>query len=210
MSSSELLVQKFGGTSLADLEGFNASADLIESYSVARRVIVVLSAVKGVTDLLVAAIDTAVEGGDGAHYLEQVIDSERTIIDELKKQGVATPLASEFLEQQQSTLTRREEGIRLLGQCPEETRAKILASGEGFSSRLMVDLLQHRGLSAQWSDTDVLPLANDSWLDSLVDIEAAVPLLAQRLREGARITVLPGFYGRNADGGIQLLGRNGT
>ena len=73
-----------------------------------------------------------------------------------------------------------------------------------------MDLLQHRGLSAQWSDTDVLPLANDSWLDSLVDIEAAVPLLAQRLRDGARITVLPGFYGRNSDGGIQLLGRNGT
>jgi len=210
MSNSELLVQKFGGTSLADLKGFNASADVIESYAHARRVIVVLSAVKGVTDLLLEAIDTAVEGGNGAQYMEQAIDSERSIIDELSKQGVSTPLAGQFLEQQQAMLTRREEGIRLLGQCPNETRARILASGEGFSSRLMVDLLRHRGLSAQWSDTDVLPLANDSWLDSLVDIEAAVPLLAKRLEEGARITVLPGFYGRNADGGIQLLGRNGT
>jgi len=210
MSNSELLVQKFGGTSLADLEGFNASADVIESYAVARRVIVVLSAVKGVTDLLLAAIDTAVEGGNGAQYVEQAIDSERMIIDELSKQDISTPLAGKFLEEQQSTLTRREKGIRLLGQCPDETRAKILASGEGFSSRLMVDLLQHRGLNAQWSDTDVLPLANDSWLDSLVDVEAAVPLLAERLGEGARITVLPGFYGRNANGGIQLLGRNGT
>ena len=210
MSGSKFLVQKFGGTSLADLDGFNASADVIESYAKEQRVIVVLSAVKGVTDLLLAAIDTAVEGGDGAHCLEQAIDNERTIIDGLKKQGISTPLASEFVEQQQSTLIRREEGIRLLGQCPDETRAKILASGEGFSSRLMVDLLQHRGLSAQWSDTDVLPLANDSWLDSLVDIEAAVPLLAQRLKDGARITVLPGFYGRNTDGDIQLLGRNGT
>ncbi len=210
MSDSELLVQKFGGTSLADLKGFNASADVIESYADTQRVIVVLSAVKGVTDLLLATIDTAVEGRSGAQYLEQAIDSERSIIDELSKQGISTPLASEFLVEQQSTLTRREEGIRLLEQCPDESRAKILASGEGFSSRLMVDLLQHRGLSAQWSDTDVLPLANDSWLDSLVDIEASVPLLAERLGEGARITVLPGFYGRNADGGIQLLGRNGT
>jgi aspartokinase/homoserine dehydrogenase 1 len=210
MSDSELLVQKFGGTSLADLKGFNASADVIESYADAQRVIVVLSAVKGVTDLLLATIDTAVEGVSGAQYLEQAIDSERSIIDELSKQGISTPLASEFLVEQQSTLARREEGIRLLEQCPDESRAKILASGEGFSSRLMVDLLQHRGLSAQWSDTDVLPLANDSWLDSLVDIEASVPLLAERLGEGARITVLPGFYGRNADGGIQLLGRNGT
>ncbi len=210
MSSSELLVQKFGGTSLTDLKGFNASADIIESHAVARRVIVVLSAVKGVTDLLEGAIDTAVAGGSGARYLEQAIDSERTIIDELSKQDISTPLASQFLEEQHATLSRREEGIRLLGQCPDETRAKILASGEGFSSRLMVDLLQHRGLSVQWSDTDVLPLANDSWLDALVDIEAAAPLLAERLGKDARIMVLPGFYGRNADGGIQLLGRNGT
>ena len=210
MSNKKLLVQKFGGTSLADLQGFNASADVIESHATGRRVIVVLSAVKGVTDLLLAAIDTAVEGESGAEYLEKAIKSERIIISDLSEQGISTPLASEFLEEQQSTLTRREEGIRLLGQCPDETRAKILASGEGFSSRLMVDLLRHRGLSAQWSDTDVLPLANENWLDSLVDIEAAVPLLKERLEQGARVTVLPGFYGRNADGGIQLLGRNGT
>ena len=210
MNDPELLVQKFGGTSLADLKGFNASADIIESHAAGRRVIVVLSAVKGVTDLLLAAIDTAVEGGNGGHYLDQAIDRERSIIDELSQQGISTPSAANFLEEQRSTLSQREQGIRLLGQCPDETRAKILASGEGFSSRLMADLLRHRGLNVQWSDTDVLPLANDSWLDALVDIEAAIPLLAERLEEGAGITVLPGFYGRNADGGIQLLGRNGT
>ncbi len=210
MNNKELLVQKYGGTSLADLEGFNASADIIQSHATDRRLVVVLSAVKGVTDLLLAIIDTAVEGESGAQYLEQAIDRERSIIDELAAQGIPAPLALEFLDEQQAMLIRREEGIRLLGQCPDETRAKILASGEGFSSRLMVDLLRHRSLDAQWSDTDVLPLANESWLDSLVDIDAAVPLLAERLRGGAQITVLPGFYGRNADGGIQLLGRNGT
>ena len=117
--SNELLVQKFGGTSLADLKGFNASADVIESYAPPRAaVIVVLSAVKGVTDLLLSAIDTAVEGGNGAQYLEQAIDSERSIIDELSKQGISTPLASEFLEEQQSTLTRRVEGIRCSDNAP--------------------------------------------------------------------------------------------
>jgi len=210
MSNSELLVQKFGGTSLADLRGFNASADVIEQYAVKQRVAVVLSAVKGVTDLLLAAIDTAVEGGDGAEHLEKAIESERSVLVDLQKQGVAGLLASEFLEKQQALLKRRVEGILLLGQCPDETRAKILASGEGFSSRLMVDLLQHRGLQAQWSDTDVLPPANDSWLDTLVDIDAAVPLLKERLQSDARVTVLPGFYGRNSEGEIQLLGRNGT
>jgi len=208
--SKKRLVQKFGGTSLADLAGFEASAGVISRYTDEYQVIVVLSAVKGVTDLLLAAIDTAVEGGNGAEHLEQAIIRERSVVQDLAEQGVETPLGSAYLEEQQATLARRVEGIRLLGQCPDETRARILASGEGFSSRLMVDLLNYKGFTAQWSDTDVLPLANEDWLDSLVDTEAAAPLLKDRLEPASQVMVLPGFYGRNAAGGIQLLGRNGT
>ena len=208
--SRKQLVQKFGGTSLADLAGFQASAEVIGRYTDQYQVIVVLSAVKGVTDLLLAAIDTAVEGNDGAVHFEEAISCERSIVEDMAKQGIETPLGSAFLEEQHSVLARRVEGIRLLGQCPDEARARILASGEGFSSRLMVDLLTHQGLRAQWSDTDVLPLANESWLDSLVDIEAAAPLLKDRFAAESQVVVLPGFYGRNAAGDIQLLGRNGT
>jgi aspartokinase/homoserine dehydrogenase 1 len=210
VSNREILVQKFGGTSLADLRGFEASAAVIGQYATDYQVVVVLSAVKGVTDLLLAAIDTAVEGGDGAVHLREAIARERAIVDELGKQGVEMSLAGEFLQDQEAVLGRRIEGIRLLGQCPDEARARILASGEGFSSRLMVDVLNHQGLRAQWSDADVLPLANEDWLDSLIDIEAAAPKLRERLQQDSQVMVLPGFYGRNARGDIQLLGRNGT
>ena len=210
MSNKNILVQKFGGTSLADLRGFEASAEVIGQYASERQVVVVLSAVKGVTDLLLAAIDTAVAGDDGAVHLREAIARERAIVEELGKQDVAMSLAGEFLQDQESVLGRRIEGIRLLGQCPDEARARILASGEGFSSRLMVDVLNHRGFRAQWSDADVLPLANEDWLDSLIDIEAAAPKLQERLEQDSQVMVLPGFYGRNARGDIQLLGRNGT
>jgi aspartokinase/homoserine dehydrogenase 1 len=209
-AAKEILVQKFGGTSLADLRGFEASAGVIAQYVGERQVVVVLSAVKGVTDLLLAAIDTAVAGEDGAVHLREAFARQRAIVEELAAQGVPTPEASAFFAEQEEIVNRRIEGIRLLGQCPDEARARILASGEGFSSRLMVDVLNHQGVRAQWSDADVLPLANEDWLDSLVDIEAAGPLLRQRLQSGSQVLVLPGFYGRNAKGQIQLLGRNGT
>jgi aspartokinase/homoserine dehydrogenase 1 len=204
------LVQKYGGTSLADLRGFDASASIIGQYTDEHRVVVVLSAVKGVTDLLLAAIDTAVAGEDGKPHLDEALRRERAIVEDLAAQGAETPWASEFLEEQDGVLSRMVEGIRLLGQCPDETRARILATGEGFSSRLMVDVLRGRGFDAQWSDTDVLPLADDSWLDSLVDIEAATPRVRERLDADFEVMVFPGFYGRNAEGRIQLLGRNGT
>jgi len=206
----DILVQKFGGTSLADLRGFEASAEVIAQYAGERRVVVVLSAVRGVTDLLLAAIETAVTGDDGAVHLHEAFARQRAIVEELAQRGVATPEASAFFADQEAVLNRRIDGIRLLGQCPDEARARILASGEGFSSRLMVDVLNQRGLRAQWSDTDVLPLANEDWLDSLVDIEAAAPRLRERLRDDSQVMVLPGFYGINAKGQIQLLGRNGT
>ena len=218
-TEKQLLVQKFGGTSLADLAGFEASATVVGRYTDDYQVVVVLSAVKGVTDLLLAAIDTAVEGGDGAEYLEQAIERERAIVDDLAEQGVQTPLGSAFLDEQHATLTRRVEGIRLLGQCPDETRARILASGEGFSSRLMVDLLNHRGYRAQWSDTDVLPLANEDWLDSLVDTDAAAPAKTEAQQAAGQLVngsgKLPGGKGtllRQGDDGFffRVLCNNGA
>ncbi|MDZ4730109.1 MAG: bifunctional aspartate kinase/homoserine dehydrogenase I [Xanthomonadales bacterium] len=205
-----VLVQKFGGTSVADLKGFEASADVIQHHGGDGQVIVVLSAVKGVTDLLLAAIDQSVEGGDGKAALNEALQRQQIVLDEYAAKGIATPLGAAFLQQQKEQLAQRIEGVRLLGQCPDRIRAIILATGEGFSSRLMVDLLMHRGIAAAWSDTDVLPLANEDWLDSLINVDAAGPLLKARLTDAVKVLVLPGFYGRNAAGEIQLLGRNGT
>jgi len=205
-----LLVQKFGGTSLADLTGFRASADVIEHHGGTGQVIVVLSAVKGVTDLLVSAIERAVRGKSGQADADEAVARERAIIEAMRKEGIPAPLGEAFLQEQAEMLAQRIEGVRLLGQCPDRIRARILASGEGFSSRLMTDILQHRGIAAVWTDTHVLPLANEDWLDSLVDIDAAAPLLKACLESEVKVLVLPGFYGRNSAGEIQLLGRNGT
>jgi len=207
-SPRPVLVQKFGGSTLADWAGFEACAGVVERHVEDHRIVVVLSAVKGVTDGLIAAIDTAATGRSPSEALAAVIDSERSVMESAG--GREFPLASEFIEEQETQLAERLEGVRLLRQCPAETRAKILASGEAFSSRLMADLLRQRGLRARWSDTDVLPLADNDWLDSLVDIEAAGLALLDRFDGENDVMVLPGFYGINENGGIQLLGRNGT
>jgi aspartokinase/homoserine dehydrogenase 1 len=205
-----MLVQKFGGTSVADLEGFRASAAVVKSFAQNDRVVAVFSAVAGVTDLLVAAIDAAESGEAYSAHLDGVLAREQSVLKALHKEGVDAPLATDYLEVQGRRLASRLEGVHLLGNCPDEVRAEILASGEGFSSRLMADLLASEGIRVRWSDTHVLPPANDDWLDSLVDQDGAALLLDEAFDDDIDVLVLPGFYCRNASGAVQLLGRNGS
>jgi aspartokinase/homoserine dehydrogenase 1 len=205
-----MLIQKFGGSSLADLQGFTAAAGIIGNASSDEKVVVVLSAMYGVTDLLENAINAAIAGDDYKVVLKSINEKEQGILQKMQSTGWDCPLAAGFLQVQLERLENRLAGVALLEQCPPEVKAELLSSGEGFSSRLMCDLLQAQGFSAQWSDTSVLPPANDSFTDSLVDIEAAAPLLQQAVSGDHSILVLPGFYGCNASGKPQLLGRNGS
>jgi len=205
-----MLIQKFGGSSLADMDGFIAAAGIISRAAASEKVVVVLSAMYGVTDLLENAIKTAVAGEDYQAVLESIRSKEEGILHAMQESGWDSPLASVFLQEQLSRLESRLAGVALLEQCPPAVQAELLSTGEGFTSRVMADLLQAQGHSTQWSDTGVLPLANDSYTDSLVDIEAAAPLLKQVVSSEHSILILPGFYGCNAEGKPQLLGRNGS
>lgn len=205
-----MLVQKFGGSSLADLDSFIAAAAIISHAAENEQVVVVLSAMYGVTNLLESAIDTAVQGGDFRVDLDKINLLEQEILKRAGAAGASCQQARSYSEQQHQRLESRLEGVALLEQCPADVKAEILSTGEGFSSRLMTDLLLAQGFAARWSDTNVLPPANDSYSDSLVDVEAAAPLLRQALEGEHRILVLPGFYGVNQQGKPQLMGRNGS
>jgi len=172
-----MLIQKFGGTSLADIEGFIAAAGIISNAAAKEKVVVVLSAMAGVTDLLENSIETAINNGDFNAVIQGIKDREQGVLQKMAAEGWDCPLATDFLQVQLKRLESRLAGVALLEQCPEEVKAELLSSGEGFSSRLMCDLLQAQGYAARWSDTGVLPPANDSYTDSLVDVEAAAPLL---------------------------------
>lgn len=205
-----MLVQKFGGSSLADFRGFEASAALIRKYSLEEPVAVVLSAVYGVTDLLIAAIDQAKSGEDFSQLLSDIAARESGVVDGMAGAGHDDQRLRDILAERRERLAGRLEGIRLLGDCPDKSRAEILASGENLSSRLMAEYLALTGVKARWSDSEVIPPANDSWLDSLVDVERAAPRLKAAMTEDLAVLVLPGFHGRNAQGEYQLLGRNGS
>lgn len=205
-----MLVQKFGGSSLADIEGFTAAAKIISNAAEKEQVVVVLSAMYGVTDLLENAINAAIAGEDFAGVVAAIREKEQGIMQKVQSKGWQCLLAAEFLHLQLQQLQSRLSGVSLLEQCPPEVQAELLSTGEGFSSRLMTDILIAMGFAAKWSDNVVLPPANDSYTDSLVDVDAAAPLLQSAMEGDHQVLVLPGFYGCNQMGKPQLMGRNGS
>ena len=132
-----MLIQKFGGSSLADIEGFIAATNIIGHAANDEKVVVVLSAMYGVTDLLEDAIKVAIKGDDFRAVLDKINNKEQGILQKMQLSAWACPLATEFLQVQMKRLESRLEGVTLLEQCPPEVRAELLATGEGFSSRLM-------------------------------------------------------------------------
>ena len=79
-----MIVQKFGGSSLADLDGFVAAASIISNAAANEKVVVVLSAMFEVTDLLEAAINTAIEGGDFKTVVKKISEKEQGIVQKMK------------------------------------------------------------------------------------------------------------------------------
>lgn len=205
-----MLVQKYGGSSLATVEGFRASAALINRFAEQEQVVVVLSAVYGVTNLLIEAIDAAVAGEAWQQPVEAIIAAEQSIIDGFKADELDTSVLQEVLEERRARLFKRLEGISLLENCPDESRAEILASGENLSSRMMAEILQLQGVDARWADSDLIPPADDSWLDSIIDLDLARPRLRAAVEGGPKVLLMPGFHARNERGAYQLLGRNGS
>ena len=139
-----MLIQKFGGSSLADIDGFKAAAGIISRASASEKVVVVLSAMYGVTDLLENAIKTAIAGDDYRAVLEKIRQKEQGLLQDMLAVGWASPLATEFLQAQLKRLESRLEGVALLEQCPPAVQAELLSTGEGFTSRVMADLLTAR------------------------------------------------------------------
>jgi diaminopimelate decarboxylase/aspartate kinase len=200
------IVLKFGGTSVAGRPQWEAIADLArERRAEGYQVLVVCSAVAGVTNRLVALADrpTADEAVD------EILDLHRALGREL---GVGErdwlPAAGVMLRECLDVL-RRDPG--------PPTRAALLGAGEWLSTRLGVRFLQQQGLEVSWVDArealETSPEADLSparqWLSGSCAAGADRGLNA--LWSGlCGVLITQGFVARSPDGRTALLGRGGS
>jgi len=205
---------KFGGSSVADAERIAAAGRIVRDR-LARAPVVVVSALAGVTDLLVAAVDAARRSEREA--LERLLaELERkhrwalagAVEDAGRRHRLTLEVDGIFEE-----LRQRLRSIRILGEATARARDAVLATGEDLSARIVAEALRDHGVSARWIDPRGVVITDhrfgEAGPEPDVVRERARAALLPLVRQGD-VPVLGGFVGATGDGDTTTLGRGGS
>jgi aspartate kinase len=208
------VVMKFGGSSVVDAAAIGRVCGIVAAEQARGSVpVVVVSALGGVTDALLALADAARQKKRAA--LDAGLESlSRRHHDQAQALGVGDDDALRgALEAQIAALTSTLERVSREGHADEPDLDAVAATGELLSSRLVVAAMSRRGLPCAWVDARDVLITDDRFMRALPLMDsvaaAAAEVIAPLLSSGT-IPVLGGFVGRTADGRTTTLGRGGS
>lgn len=214
MSASPLvdrwIVLKFGGTSVSRRHRWDTIGKLAKKRAeeTGSRVLVVVSALSGVTNELTAIADGAPDSGDRVAAL---VERHEGFLAEL---GLGREVLAERLAALQGLLDDARAATR-----PLDWQAEVLGQGELLSSTLGAAYLRASGLDMGWMDArhwlDAMPpQPNQSDWSQRLSVNCqwrADAEWVQRFRaQPTRLLITQGFISRHADGGTAILGRGGS
>jgi aspartokinase/homoserine dehydrogenase 1 len=207
---SAIRVMKFGGTSLAGADRFRAVVELVRAARATHRVCVVVSAMAGITNLLLHG-GRVPEREAVEPLLTRFRDRHAEVLADLAEElgPEAAPL-SEELAALEGLGRRLLQGMALLEEAPPSGVAQVSSLGERASSAILVALLKARGLAPRLLDPVVHLCVEGEPLQARprkADIEERFA----RVKAGPEdLWILPGFYGGDSNGRILSLGRGGS
>ncbi len=216
MTDKPWQVHKFGGSSLADPDCFRRVADILLTDAPPCQAVVV-SAMGGMTDSLLALVATAAAGGDE-------LETSLTALSERYRAAVAALIvnkqAAALLTSFDADLTDIRDvlqAVSLLRSAADRSRDLIAGFGELWSSRLLAALLRQlapeRGFPGEvsWLDARDLIVIEHSELGPTVLWDRSSDNASRHFPATFKgITVVTGFIAADADGLHTTLGRNGS
>ncbi len=209
-----MIVMKFGGTSVGDAERIRALAQLARERA-ARQPVIVVSALSGVTNRLLGAIDAAERGDEAALATDMSWLRERhaRVIGALELPPAEHEAATRRMEDELRIAGDATRGILLLGERTPRATDRVAAAGELISHVLVAAALRAQGLPAEPVDPRDLMITDARFGEAEPDRAAlrgtAGRLLGPVLARGG-MPVTGGFVGATPDGRVTTLGRGGS
>lgn len=205
-------VLKFGGSSVANAENINKVVALVRQALTKDRIILVVSAFGGVTDLLIQAAVTAAAGDES--YKEKLQVIERRHLEAVKALLPLTGQSSVL----SAVKTRCNEiddicsGAFLLGELSARTQDKIVSYGEILSSLIIAARFEALGVPCTWKDSRDLIRTDSHFGHATVDFTASNQLIKQYIdaSPATNLFIFPGFIAADSKKITTTLGRGGS
>lgn len=205
------VVLKFGGTSVSNVDNWRNIARVARDRAASGvRVLIVHSALSGITDRLERLLESALTSSQAA-VLDEIEERHRKLAIELGVQ------AGENLQRHFDELRQIAAGIGLVGEISDRTRARVMAAGELMATELGARFLSAQGLEVTWADARTMLHAADrrgasekaSILSATCNFAPDLEL-ERRLAELTPIVITQGFIASDSEGSTVLLGRGGS
>ena len=199
-------VLKFGGTSVGTPESVLSVKRIVESQQ--EPVIVVVSALGGITDQLISTAHRAVEGDplyqksfwEMAERHEMMVN---TVIPSSRDRDTLWAVVKALLEELRSIY----QGVYLIRDLSPKTLSAIVSYGERISSRIVATLIR----GAEWYDSREFIKTEVKSGRSLLASELTNRLVRETWCEIPQVSLVPGFISTDAESGeITNLGRGGS
>jgi len=206
---------KFGGTSVADPDAINRLIAIVAQQIAkdSQPPVVVVSALAGVTDTLVAIEQLAEEGAGepAAHELTALLDRHiavATAVTTASRDAVVADVRREFDE-----LIGLVHALAVLREVSPRSRDAVMAVGEVVSSRIVAAAFADRAIGSAWVDARTVLVTDAEHTAAAPDMDATCARVGERLAPIVRagnVAVLGGFIGATAAGITSTLGRGGS
>ncbi|HVE35644.1 MAG TPA: bifunctional aspartate kinase/homoserine dehydrogenase I [Gemmatimonadaceae bacterium] len=209
------VVHKFGGTSLADASCFRRVADIIARHPNGRQAVVV-SAMSGVTNALIRAVELA-GIRDVAGYrrvLAELGEKHRHALDDLVSKATAEQI-NVLIERDVAEIDEVLHAATLLRQYSRETLDLVSGYGEVWSSRMLHAHVAANGAGATSARLDARDVLVVEWRDDRIEIDwstsrARLDAWLASCTDAPETLIITGFVAGTHEGVVTTLGRNGS
>jgi aspartokinase/homoserine dehydrogenase 1 len=202
-------VVKFGGSNLKTKEDIARLIRVITFYR--QPVVIVISALYGVTDILVKSLQRVKTDEHAIADLKKHLkDVHQRIIDFYIDDVHYRKTALDKINQRVEELEKYLRSIYYLGEIPDFVEDRVLSYGERLSSLVLTSILCFMNISCSECLPETLGLfTNGEYRNAAVDFSLSEQVVKKCL-SGDNINVIPGFYGISSDSKVTLLGRGGS
>jgi aspartate kinase len=211
---NNLLVMKFGGTSMGSADRIRIAAQIAAEQFATRPVLCVVSAMSKITDLLLDSMRHA-EGGDEAGLakgIEQLRVRHFEAMTDLLPEAVRDDVRPQ-IERLITEFERIARGMFMLGERPPRSVDEAVATGERLSALLMAAYLETQGIASRAVNAADVVVTDSVFGGASPLMEPTTQRAADLLVPMLKSRVLPvvtGFNGATVDGRPTTLGRGGS